>query len=244
MAKYTLQDLPEKRHVSVPVYVKGIEKLGAASEIFQLYCAMGDRDYDAAVKLARCVIARDPRLKGTQLDAKANRSAQGLGYAMADCGIDAAVTLLEWATHAFEVRNRVSLAGEAYYLLGRCYESECGWHHNKPVPGGGAGGAWSEDHRSMAWAEEMYKKAANNGYAAAYLELSRVYEFKYRYGSRRDGWTAGNPHDADFAAYCALNAVAYGVKGARERYAELKAKGMDGGNLLSVFRASHPNVKI
>ena len=239
MSKYTIKDLPETRHVSVPVYVKGIEKLGAASEIFQLYCATGDGDYDAGVKLARYIIARDPRLKGTQLDADANRSEYGLGYNGWDCGIDAAVTLLEWATHAFEVRNRVTLSGEAYYLLGHCYEFECGWHHNKPVPGCGAGGVWREDHRNKAWAEEMYKKAMNNGYDAAYLELSRLCEFKFRYGSER-----GEQRDADLAAYWALIAIAKGVKGARVRYAELKAKGMDGGAMLSIFHSIYPSVKI
>ncbi len=237
MSKYTIKDLPETRHVSVPVYVKGIEKLGAASEIFQLYCAMGDGDYDAGVKLARYIIARDARLKGTQLDADANRSKYGLGYNDWNCGIDAAVTLLEWATHAFEVRNPVSLAGEAYYLLGRCYEFEYGWHYTSE-------GAWPEDKRNMALAEEKYKKATNNGYDASYLDLSRLCEFKFRYGSMRYGWKAGNPHDAKFAAYWALIAIAKGVKGARARYAELKAKGMDGGDMLAIFRATYPDVKI
>ncbi len=237
MSKYTIKDLPETRHVSVPVYVKDIAHFPVSGEIFQLYCAMGDQDYDAGIKLARYIIARDPRLKGTQLDANANRSAYGLGYDGWGCGIDAAVGILEWAVNAYGAHSRIQLLGEAYYLLGRCYEFEFGWHYTSE-------GAWPEDKRNMAWAEENYKKAANSGYAPAYLELSRLCEFRYRNGSRRYGWEAGVPHDANFAAYWALMAIAKGVKGARERYAELKAKGMDGGNMRTVFHATYPDVKI
>ncbi len=244
MSAYTIKDLPETRHVSVPVYVKDIARFPVSNEIFQLYCAMGDRDYDAGIKLARYIIARDPRLKGTQLDVNANRSARGLGYNAAGYGIDAAVTLLEWAVNAYGAHGRMQLLGEAHYLLGHCYEFELGWRFNTVTPGLGAFQEWSEDHRSMQWAEKEYTAAANNGYDAAYLELSRLCEFKSVNRGRIGGDSTDAQRNAEFAAYWALTAIAKGVKGARERYAQLKAKGMDGGNMLAIFRSTHPDVKI
>ena len=224
MSKYTEKDLPQNRGASTPVFVENIEQFSPASEIFQLLCAVGYGDGGAAVKLAKYILARSSLVKGTSLDPALHRVGPYAGYA-GQFGVDRAVAFLEYAIHC-DAHN-----GEAHYYLGHCFEKEMGWHYR-------AVGTWDRDYRNPKAALEEYRKASADGYSEAFLATSLVLESMYQRAYPKD------PNDMNLAAYAAMMAVAKGVKGARERYADLQGRGFDGGNLRAIFLASYPGVKL
>lgn len=131
-----------------------------------------------------------------------------------------------------------SECGEAAYMLGRCFEK--GIERRSTFE--------SDVGRDIDGAYECYQNAAAAGYGEAYLALARLVEENCSTSYRVDGWhyyaSKQIPADLNAAAYYALMAIAMNVKGARERYEDLKRRGFPGGQYLAVFRASYPNVKI